>query len=257
MFFIISKLLVFLTKPLNWAVGLLLVSFFLKTKKLGHRCRVAAAGVLVFFSNPLIINELALHWEAPPRQISEIRDTMDVAIILGGYYGADEQASDGLPQFSSAVNRFISPYQLYKMGLVRKFLLTGGGVNIFGKKSVGEAVLVHDMLRQMGVPESDILVENESRNTRENALFSKKMLDEKAPGAKCLLITSAFHMPRAMRCFDKVGQKYRPFPVDFLGKPFQWKPSLIFEPDEKAFDKWGNIIKEWVGLVAYKMKGFI
>ncbi len=256
MFFIISKLLAFLLKPLNWAVILLVVSFFFKTKKRRHRSRLAAAGILIFFTNPLIINQLSLRWEAAPVELSELRDTADYAIILGGYFGAEVQSTAGLPQFSLPVNRFISTFQLYKMGRVRKFLLTGGGGTLFGS-GPNEADEVHAMLRELGVPEADILVENQSRNSRENALFTKNLLDKTDPGARCLLITSAFHMPRAVGCFEKVGLKTTPFPVDFYGKPFRWRPSHLIEPDELAFMKWNALIKEWIGLAVYKIKGFV
>ncbi len=256
MFFILSKLFVFLLKPLNWAIILLLVSLFLRTKKWRARTRISAAAILFFFSNPFIVNQLALAWEMPPRQISEIPDSVDFAIILGGYYGSDLQATEGLPPFSMAVNRFISTYQLYKMGRVRKFLLTGGAGGMFGNKQ-NEADKVHDLLRSLGIPEADILVENQARNTRENALFTKILLDKTKPGASCLLITSAFHMPRAVMCFEKVGQKTMPFPVDFYGKPFQWRPGHTIEPDDLAFFKWNAIIKEWMGIAAYKIKGYI
>lgn len=256
MFFILSKILVFLIRPLNWAVILLIVSFFLKSKKRRHHARIGSAAILLFFTNPLIINQLVLHWEAPPVQISELRDTADYAIILGGYFGGDRQFSEKLPQFGTAINRFMSTFQLYKMGHVRKFLLTGGEGSLFGQAR-NESDEIHDLLRELGVPEADILVENKSRNTHENALFTKNLLDKTAPNATCLLITSAFHMPRAVLCFEKVGQKTTPFPVDFMGKPFKFSPKHLFEPDDTAFDKWNLLLKEWAGIVAYKVKGFI
>jgi uncharacterized SAM-binding protein YcdF (DUF218 family) len=108
----------------------------------------------------------------------------------------------------------------------------------------------------MGVAETDILIENQSRNTHENALFSKKIMEEKYSNATCLLLTSAWHLPRAQRCFDKCGLKTTAFPVDFWAKPFQLQPSQVFQPDSDAFQKWDFLIKEWVGLVVYRMKGY-
>ncbi len=257
MFFILSKLLAFLLKPLCWAVILLVASFFIKRRNWAHQCRVAAAAILVFFSNPLIINQVAMAWESPPRQLSELRDTAEYAIVLGGYSNLENQNTPGLVQFTMSGNRLTSTYQLYKMGLVRRFVLTGGSSALYGKKRGGEAAEVHEMLLKIGVPEADILIDNESRNTYENALFTKRLLEKSPPGTKCLLVTSAFHMPRAVRCFDKVEQKVESFPVDFFGKGFDWRPSQTIEPDNLAFIKWDALIKEWFGMAAYKFKGYI
>ena len=71
-----------------------------------------------------------------------------------------------------------------------------------------EGKYAEQFLLNLGIPAADILIESESNNTRENAVFTQKLLTQKMPAAKCLLITSAFHMRRSIGCFNKVGMQF-------------------------------------------------
>jgi len=119
---------------------------------------------------------------------------------------------------------------------------------------MAEAPLVRDYLLQVGVPDSAIWVEDRSRNTLENAAFSKAIVDQRMPGATCLLITSGWHMPRALPCFERIGLHCAPFGTDFLaetsgGNPFKW-----IEPSWYALMKWELLTKEWIGYVVYSLR---
>jgi uncharacterized SAM-binding protein YcdF (DUF218 family) len=256
MFFILSKLFVFLLKPLNWVIGLLLFSLISKNKNGRKRSRWAAFGMLLFFSNPLIINQLLLKCEVSPRPISSLRDTFDVGILLGGYSCFETQTPIDMQPFSAAANRCTQTFELYKKGNIRKILLSGGEGNLYGIGD-NEAERVAEYLQRLGVPSADILVENASRNTHENALFSKNLIDKKCPNGSFLLLTSAWHLPRAKGCFDKVGLKTTIFPVDFWGKTFRFTPKQSIEPDPEAFQKWDFLIKEGIGLIVYRLKNYI
>ena len=112
-------------------------------------------------------------------------------------------------------------------------------------------------LVQIGVNEKDIILESQSRNTHENALFSKAIIDSQYPKAHCMLITSAYHLPRAKLCFDKVGLKTLPFPAHFLAARLTESPLTYISPDAEAFLKWSLIVREWLGLLAYKLQKYI
>lgn len=255
MFFILSKVLVFAIRPLNWIAILLLVSLFSKKEKWRRRCLRLSVGGLLFFTNPFIINELYLFYETPPVSPTTISEPFDVGILLGGYSNFDVQKIDGLHAFSPAGNRFTQTFELYRMGKIRKIMLVGGSGSLVSKEP-DEADELKKLLLKFGVPEADILVENASRNTHENAVFATKILTENSPGATCLLLTSAWHLPRAAACFEKSGLKCTPFPVDFWGRPVQFKPSHLIEPDEKGFEKWELLLKEWLGTAVYWLRGF-
>lgn len=255
MFFILSKVLVFAIRPLNWLVVLLLVSLFSKNEKRKRRCLRLALGGFLFFTNPFIINELYLLYEVPPVPPAALAEPFDVGIVLGGYSNFDTQTPDDLHPFSPSCNRLSQALELYQMDKIRKIMLVGGSGSLVSEEP-SEADELQKWLLRLGVPEADILVENASRNTRENAVFAKNLLEKQPPGTTCLLLTSAWHLPRAMACFEKAGLKCTPFPVDFWGKPVQFKASHLLEPDERAFEKWELLLKEWLGRAVYRLKGY-
>lgn len=256
MFFLFSKLLAFLLKPLNWMVILAVFSLLTKNKNYRKRSIAVLIAILLVFSNPWMVNQLARAWETGKRNPGTISRPYDVGILLGGYVNFNAQSPPGVLTMHQAGNRLTATLALYQTGKIRHILLSGGAGRIIGGVPP-EADAARDFLLQCGVPDSAIWLENRSRNTRENALFSKQLLDSIAPGNRCLLITSAWHMRRAGACFEKAGLACEPFGTDFLsettnGNWFNW-----LEPDWKALLKWEFLIKEWVGWLAYKAKGYV
>ena len=259
MFFILSKILAFLTNPILWigfAVGL---SFVSRKEIWKKRWRILSLLFALIFTNEFL-GEFALQqWEYPSTRVSDLQESYDVGILLSGftYYSKDLPNSDKLVYFGSNANRGLQAVDLYKRGVFKKFLLTGGSGVLVGEK-FSESELTQQFLLRFGVPAEDILVEEASRNTRENAIFSKQFLEEqRLTSKKLLLITSAFHMPRAKRCFKKVGLQTTPFSVDFKTKNTTTLSIDKFIPSNKAIYLWNILLMEWVGLVAYKMVGYI
>lgn len=256
MFFILSKLLAFLLKPLNWMA--LLAVFSLLTKNKYHRKRSVSALIITLLvcSNPWLVNQLSRAWETGQRSPDTILRPYDVGILLGGYINFNAKSPLGVLTLHQAGNRLTTTLMLYQTGKIRHILLSGGAGRLIGAVRP-EADAARDFLLQCGVPDSAIWVENRSRNTRENALFSQQMLDSIAPRSRCLLITSAWHMRRAEACFEKTGLSCDPFGADFMtetsnGNWFKW-----LEPDWKALLKWEFLIKEWIGWLAYKTRGYV
>lgn len=256
MFFIFSKLLSFLLQPLNWMV--MLASFSLLTKNQNHRSRSISTliAILLVFSNPWLVNQLARVWETGKRSPDTIARPYDLGILLGGYANFNAESPPGLLTMHQAGNRLTATLMLYQTGKIRRILLSGGAGRLIGDVPP-EAGAARVFLLQCGVPDSAILVENHSRNTRENALYSRQLVDSIAPGSRCLLITSAWHMRRAEGCFARAGLVCDPFGTDFLsetsnGNWFNW-----LEPDWKALLKWEFLLKEWLGWLAYRAKGYV
>jgi uncharacterized SAM-binding protein YcdF (DUF218 family) len=188
--------------------------------------------------------------------MSALRDTFDIGIVLGGFSNFDVTTDDRL-NFNSAANRLTDAVVLYKKGIVKKLLISGGDGNLLVKKSP-EAEKTEPFLLYMGVRQEDILLESRSRNTHENALYSKELIDSQhIKSDRILMITSAYHTPRALGCFKKVGLNVQAFPAHFIGKTPNWGTNYWLKPDSDAFDHWEAIIKEWVGYVVYSAKGYI
>lgn len=256
MFFILSKLLLFLIKPINWVFGLLLFSLFSNRKPRKRKSLIAAILLFYFFSNHFIFNQIVKLWEVKTITADQIAQPYPVGILLGGYSSSYITPNHDRQNFSQRANRFLNAYELYRTGKIEKLLLSGGTGSVFQDRPK-EAESMNLFLQRIGIPEEDIIIESASRNTYENALYSKKVLQEQNIRGNYLLITSAWHMRRAVGCFDKVGLSYTPYSVDFLSEEDHLTLDNILLPSSKGLLEWEMLIKEWVGMVAYWMRGYI
>ena len=247
MIFILSKLLLFLIKPLIWACCLFLFALFSKNALRRKRFVIAGVVVLLFFSNGFIFGKVANAYEAGyPRN-----DTYDIGIILGGFSGLNTRNNQ--ISFAWSSDRLFQTLALYKTDKIKKILIASGNGSL-GGVGVKEADLAHDYLKEIGVPDSAMLIENQSRNTIENAANCYKLLKRETPDAKILVITSAWHIPRAKLIFSKYfGEKLNYYPTNFIGKTeFGWTDFII--PSAEALGNWELLLKEWIGLVADQIR---
>ena len=256
MFFIFSKVLFFLIQPVNWMVLPLVYALFGKSKKWKKRCLIFSVSAGLFFTNHFIFNQTIRLWEVDTILMDDIKEPYDIGILLGGYSNFFVQPDSDRHNFNDRGARFFQTYELYKKGKFKKFLLTGGSGFMFGTEK-SEAILARELLLRLGIPGEDIIIEADSKNTYENAIFTKKILDEKFQNAKCLLITGAWHMRRSQGCFDKADVKYIPFSVDFIGEETRFAPASLIIPNSETIWRWEILIKEMVGMIAYKLRGYI
>jgi len=254
MFFVLSKTLFFLLTPINWIVGLFLYSSFGKNEKRKRSTFKWALILLVVLSNPLLSNVVFKWWEDEAIPVSELEGIYDIAIVLGGFSDVQEYPRDRL-HLSEGADRLTNALELYKTGKVRKILVTSGSAMVVGEK-LSEGKITGDFLSRIGIPKEDFIIEPSSRNTHENAIYTAKILEEQYPDARCLLITSAFHFPRAGRTFKKAGVDFTPFPTDILSDPIKATPAHLILPNAHSLCVWKRLIKEWVGLTVYKILGY-
>jgi uncharacterized SAM-binding protein YcdF (DUF218 family) len=242
--FIVSKIIGFLLDPFLWILVLAALYVFVKDDVYKRTLRTTAVLVFLLFSNPYIINNIWDRYQSKPAHLVQGYQT---GILLGGMAGHDEMTGEGY--FGSAADRFIQAARLYHSGHIKRILVTGGDATFFKKKEHNEADFVAKNLEDLKVPREHILVERKARNTLENASFSKIMLDT-AGASSCLLITSAIHMPRAIKIFLRAGIPAQPFPCNYKVLPsdtaFSWR-SLI--PSGESFSKWTILLKEWAGQI--------
>ena len=253
MFFVLSKILQYFLMPIIWVVILLLLAIFLKSPKWKRISLSAALGLLLFFSNPFISNEAWRAWEVEAVPVNTI-DNYDVAVILTGVTSYREDVPDRI-HTSKGSDRFLHPLQLYRMGKINKFLITGGSGHIL-KRRIPEADQIEKILLLAGVPEEDILTESNSRNTRENATNTAAFLQKHPEFKKILLVTSAFHMRRSEGCFNKVGINAESFTTDFYGYERRYTPDETLIPSASAFNTWHLLIHEITGFIIYKLLGY-
>lgn len=256
MFFIVSKILSYLIQPVVIVSILLLASLVVKEKRWKRGLKLTGIGLLLFFSNSFIANEVVSLWELPGRPFSQMKQ-YEVAIVLTGVAINKSSGPSDRTYYSLGADRVIHTAHLYKLGLIKKVIVSGGTARIL-EKSEPEALQLKRSLMVMGVPDSVIYTDASSDNTYENAVESKKILD--SLGVKindCLLVTSAFHMRRARACFVKAGMDIDYFTCDFRAAPRSFTPDVLFVPKLDGLQIWQKLLKEWVGFAAYKAAGYI
>src|SRR6186713_2917733 len=196
MFFFLSKTLNYLTMPLTIIFLMLVASAFLRNEKWKKRLFWIALATFFMFSNDFIANEVMNVWEIKPIPY-EAMQPHDIGIVLTGATLPFVTPHDRV-YFTRGADRVTHTVQLYKLGLIKKILISGGSGRLTGE-SEPEADKFKAAMVMMGVPEASILLENETRNTAESAIEVKKLLDSLNVQAKdCLLITSAIHMRRSL-----------------------------------------------------------
>jgi uncharacterized SAM-binding protein YcdF (DUF218 family) len=208
---------------------------------------------LVFFSNEFIANEVMGWWELDPIPFSSIDKTYDVGIILTGVTSNDKLPEDRV-YFSHGADRVTHTVDLYKRGVIKRVLVSGGSGRLVttARQEAGE---IRKALIMMGVPDSVISLEAESRNTHESAVNVRQYLNHN--DKEILLITSSFHMRRSIACFQNERIEAEAFPVDFYTHPRYFTLDVLIIPKVGAIEVWHRLIKEWVGMLAYKTAGYI
>lgn len=243
-------------QPINWVLFVLLWSLLTKNLKRRKRLLWLACIMMLFFTNRMILNNAMHWWEVETITADQIQQPYDLGILLGGYSNSNIRPNHDRFNISLHGNRFLNALELYHAGKVKKLLLSGGSGSLLQNKPK-EAERAAELLRKMGLPDSVIIVENKSRNTYENAVYSAKLIRQLPGNPRCLLLTSAFHMRRAAACFEKAGVQFTPFSVDhFYLKP-DWAPKYWLIPDPLGFYYWEILVKEWLGCLAYRIKGYI
>src|SRR6185436_6828582 len=255
MFFVLSKILYFIFSPLNWIIALVLSGLI--TKKATRKRRLIKSGIvlLILFTNPFILNFFMHGWEIPSRRIDSIKEPYDVGVVLGGAMRYYNSSMDRVV-YGTSVDRFMQCIQLYKEGKIKKILISGGSGMLL-QQQYKEAEHLRKVLVTMNIPDKDILIENRSKNTRENAVFSSKILKTEFPGKKILLITSGYHMRRSLGCFKKAGVNPDPFSVDEHSGKLQFTPDKLIVPDPAILESWDILLHEWIGYASYWFAGYV
>ena len=255
MFFILSKTLNFLIMPFTMVCILLLLSVVLKNQRWKKRLFWTGFIMLLFFSNDFISNEIMRAWEVKTKAYRDMKPH-ELGIVLTGATIPMLQPDDRV-YFQRGADRVTHTVQLYKLGLIKKILISGGS-GMLTSEDEPEADKFRKAMVMMGVPAGDIYIENETRNTYESAVKVKPMLDSlDFKPEDCLLITSAFHMRRSLACYHKAGVNIEPFSTDFYAHARYFHPDGLFIPKIEAMLIWHKLMKEWVGFVAYKLAGYI
>jgi uncharacterized SAM-binding protein YcdF (DUF218 family) len=254
MFFVLSKTLNYFSTPVFLVCASLMFSVIVKSK-LKRIFFWTGFGLLLFFSNGFIANFVMHTWELSTTPYNQMQK-YKLAIVLTGSTIPGLSPSDRV-YFGRGADRVTHTVQLYKLGLVEKIFVSGGSGRLqpIGEREAEEykkAMII------MGVPSEVIITESETRNTHESAVEVKKIIDRLGYRSEdCLLVTSAFYMRRSLACYRKVGLNPDYFTTDFYSEPPKFHLDSLLVPKVEAMDIWTKLIREWVGMIAYKFAGYI
>ena len=176
-------------------------------------------------------------------------------IVLGGAIEGRSELGDSAPHLNESGERMIETVRLAGRYPSLPIVFTGGSDAFFGRSgSESEAELARQFFERFNIKPPRLMLEDRSRNTRENAVEAAKLLQPKA-GQKWILVTSASHMPRAKALFEAQGFEILAWPVDFKTSGFRgsWR---LFPKASDGLKRMDLAAKEWVGLGAAWMLGY-
>jgi uncharacterized SAM-binding protein YcdF (DUF218 family) len=249
MYFIFSKILLFLLFPLSWVVVFLFIALFSKRPKLKKRSLVTAVVLLIVFSNTYLLYLFASRWDIKPVPLNKGK-VYSAAIILGGFSSEDK---NGCGFFNENADRFIQGLKLKTTGQVSHIMISGGNGNL-QHDHFTEGGWVKGELKELKLPDSVILVEQRSRNTFENAAFSKAILEQTHLPPPYLLVTSSWHMRRSLYIFKKAGLDVIPYPCGRLMGNNKLSINDYWMPEAVTLTRWNIYLKELVGMAVTRLK---
>lgn len=252
MFYYVSKIAWFFATPSNLLVSLILLGLILALPKRFRRFGIGLSVVFTLTTLALGLLPIASYILLPlEERFPPFRDDgrpVDGIILLGGSVEAADSASRGMIVSNESAERVLDTIQLAHRYPNARILISGGGGTVFGN-GAAEAPIIAQYLRSVGIDPARILIEDRSRTTAENAVFSRDLAKPRE-GERWLLVTSAWHMPRAVGVFEKVSFPVTPYPVDFRtgGGGNNHRPFAFVSEGLRRLDL-GT--KEWVGLAGY------
>jgi len=255
MFFILSKTLGFFALPSNVLITMGLIGVLLlltRFRRLASWLVVTSLVLIAFVGLSPLGNVLLLPLEQrfPPWDAS--RGPPNGIVVLGGAISPDLSLARGAVQLSEAAERITVTAELARRYPNARIIFSGGTGSLRSDAPV-EAPFAVKEFEALGVAHDRITAEEQSRNTIENAVFSR-LLAAPQPGERWLLVTSAFHMPRAIAAFRAADFPVEAYPVDWRthgpSDEMRLFPSFL-----GGLAQTDLATHEWIGLLAYRMSG--
>ena len=259
MFALLSKTLTPLIAPLGLSCMLWIAAAVLYWRQRtvwSMRCGVAGIAVVVSCSNPIIADGLlgSLENDFAARPVTDY-EVAEAIVVLGGVTSPKIPPRQSA-EANSGFDRLLEGMRLYKAGKAPILVVSGGTIPALTGSDITEGEQLRDLAMEYGgIDERQLLVESESRNTFENAVFVKRQL-EKSAASRILLVTSASHMWRAVGCFEKQGFAVVPAPADIevVPRPFGLQRIL---PSAESMKYSSRAVKEYVGWMVYWIRGWL
>src|SRR5256885_2410771 len=255
MFFVLAKILGFFALPSNILVSFGVIGIVLmgtRFAQAGRRLAVASMLLIAIAGLSPLGNAIILPLEERFPPWNALRGAPTGIISLGGAFDTVVSPARGEVALNEAAERLTAIAELARRFPHARIVFSGGsGRLIYGGAT--EAELAARLFESFGIAKERIILEGKSRDTEENARFTKELLQPKL-GERWLLVTSAHHMPRSVGVFRAAGFPVEAFPVDYrtrgaadILRPFSTLGDGLRRTDTAA--------REWVGLVVYWATG--
>ncbi len=257
MFFIASKIFWMIASPINLLLFAALVGVLLcygRRARFGRALALTANLILVAAAilpvGVLLIAPLENRFPQPPPDLPP----PEGIIVLGGAINDQASAARGQTVFDEGGERLTEAVILAKRYPQARVVYTSGSASFVPGATSTEALQARTLMSQMGIAPERVTIEDKSRNTDENARFTAAIVHPE-PSQRWLIVTSAFHVPRAMGVFEKVGFNAVAYPVSFytIGR---WRVDLRLSfKSERNLRVFETALHEWIGLAAYWLSG--
>lgn len=259
MFFYLAKIVWFVVQPSNamaLLLGLGIVLLLFGARRLGgYAIILSTAGVLVFGFSPagnILIQPLEDRFPQRPVSADGGGGPVTGIVLLGGGLETIITTARGTPALNEAGDRLTTFAALARAHPEARLILSGGIGGLFFR-DVDEAEVGAQLLAGLGIDPGRLELEDQSRDTYENARFSRRLANPQ-PGERWLLVTSAFHMPRAIGCFRTAGFQIEAVPTDYRTRgPEDWGRG--FYAVSEGLRRTDLAVREWVGLIVYFVTG--
>ena len=249
MFYLLSKTLDLAFSPLCWALVLAASAVLVARRGRARAARTQWLSAALAFYLPASGFGATLLWDTVVRFEGRRADptlVYDAVIVLGGFA---HRRSDGGIELADGVERLFGAFDLLRQGRARRALITSGC-----SQGGCESELIAELLVEMGIARERLIVGKESANTRDNALEARKWM-RRAKLSRVVLVTSAFHMQRALETFRAVGLAPDALAVDYsMVESGTWMEAL--SPRASNLDKSGRALRELAGRVVYRVLGY-
>lgn len=254
--FVASKIFWGIAQPTNLVTLLAIAAPAAVLLKAGKRLVRSLSALLLVFVLTFTVVPVddwllgALEHRFPP-QMPDMADPPEGIIVLGGVIDPVKSAKSGIPAIGSGAERFTEMLHLARKYPSARVIFSGGSGRLTDRE-YKEGDAARDLVERIGLSATRFSFESEARNTIENAMYVSRLFPPQ-PDKSWLLVTSAFHMPRSVGVFRRMGFNIIPYPVDFRTEK---DGEIGF-----GFDMVGGLsraslaIKEWVGLTVYWLLG--
>ncbi|WP_413164472.1 YdcF family protein [Capilliphycus salinus ALCB114379] len=263
MFLFLSKLLPLFIYPLGLTCLLMIAALILIWKQPRLAFGAIALGLLILLvsSNSWISQSLVRSLEGQNLPNGELPKATAIVVLGGG-------TKPPIPprpwvDVSEAGDRILYGSLLYKQDKAPWLILSGGRIQWDGKQPPESADMA-EIATAMGVPESAILQDPASLNTYQNAVNVRQILEQRNLTGKVLLVTSALHMPRSLLVFRRQGIEVIPAPTDFLVSQADLQPTTTIQatilnliPDTQSLQQFTQALKEYIGILIYRLRGWL